>query len=73
MDGTALKRMIDRRGASRKSLAAALGVTPRTLQNKLGGRSQFKEGEIRALAQALGLTMRQVNRIFFDWGVNENH
>lgn len=70
MDATELRKVAARRGVTQTSLARAMGVVPKTLKNKLEGRSQFKEGEIRALAQALQLSRRQIDRIFFDWGVN---
>lgn len=65
MNATELRAAIARSGKTRVELARAMGATARTLQNKLAGRTQFKEREIKALAQSLGLGMGDVNRIFF--------
>lgn len=73
MDGAELRSAIARTGKSRKTLARAMGTTERTLLNKLTGRTQFKGKEIMALARELGLSLGEVDRIFFDCSVNENH
>lgn len=65
MNARELRSVIARSGKTRIELARAMGTTARTLQNKLAGRTQFKEREIKALSQALSLGMGDVDRIFF--------
>lgn len=66
MNTVELKCAIRRARKKRKTLASALGITDKTLDHKVSGKSQFKASEIVALAKALGLTLEQVNEIFFD-------
>lgn len=73
MDRMELRAAIARTGKGRRELAEAMGITTRTLLNKLSGVTEFKAREIQTLARELGLDLSQVERIFFDRGVNEIH
>lgn len=44
-----LKRALDVRGISQKSCAELLGITEKSLYNKLSNRSEFTYGEVRKL------------------------
>lgn len=73
MDRMELRAAIARTGKGRRELAEAMGITTRTLLNKLSGVTEFKAREIQTLARELGLDLSQVDRIFFDRVVNEIH
>lgn len=73
MDRMELRAAIARTGKGRRELAEAMGITTRTLLNKLSGVTEFKAREIQTLARELGLDLSQVDRIFFDRSVNEIH
>lgn len=65
MDRMELRAAIARTGKGRRELAEAMGITTRTLLNKLSGVTEFKAREIQTLARELGLDLSQVDRIFF--------
>lgn len=44
-----LQKALDARGISRKSCAELLGITEKSLYNKLSSRSEFTYGEVRRL------------------------
>lgn len=73
MDRMELRAAIARTGKGHRELAEAMGITTRTLLNKLSGVTEFKAREIQTLARELGLDLSQVDRIFFDRVVNEIH
>ena len=70
MDYSAFRAEVARRGMSNRSLADELCLSEQALYNKLNGRTEFKNSEIKKLAALLSLSMDDVNLIFFDGGVN---
>lgn len=56
-------------GDNQKKLAAAMGVSDNTLMWKLQGKYDFKQKEIKFIADRYKLNMRQVSEIFFGEGV----
>ena len=61
---------VARSGKTHREIAASLKLSEMALYNKVNGQSEFKNSEIKKLSQILGLTMRDVNTIFFDGLVN---
>ena len=49
-----------------KSLAEILQITPGTASRKLTGLSNFRDHEIKTLAEKYGLTPAEIQEIFFD-------
>lgn len=70
MDYPGLRAEIARCGISKQALAAQMGLSEQAFYNKLAGRTEFKNSEIKAIAKELSLSMEKVNFIFFDNGVN---
>lgn len=64
MDRTELRAELLRKGINQRTLAAALGISENALYQKLKGR-EFKESEIRKIADMLCLTAEDINRFFF--------
>lgn len=64
MNRDELRAAIARKNITRKDLADALGITPVALYNKMAGRNEFKETEIRKLIAVLELSPDAVNTIF---------
>lgn len=60
-------------GETNRSLARGLGLSEQALYNKLNGQTEFKNSEIKKLAEILHLSMESVNLIFFDGCVNFVH
>ena len=46
-------------------LARMLGVTESTLSWKINGRSEFRQSEIKAIADRYGLTGEEIKSMFF--------
>lgn len=65
-----LRASIARAGVTNRSLAAQLGLSEQALYNKIQGETEFKGSEIKNIARILGLSMGDVNLIFFDREVN---
>ena len=59
-------RIIEKYG-SRKAFAQALGIKETTLSIKLGGKSDFKESEIRRSMELLEIPAKEVGTYFFDY------
>ena len=59
-----LKEIIANKGLKLTWLAAQLGISEKSLYNKLNGVSDFKIAEINKLAVLLGLNRDDVTRIF---------
>lgn len=53
-------------GLNAKDLAKRIDMKPSTLSRKLNGMYDFKLGEVRDIAKALGLTPEETMRIFFE-------
>ncbi len=65
MNMNELRAELVRQGMTARSLAARIGMPETTLSVKMRGGSEFKNSEIKAIVQALHLSMSQVNQIFF--------
>ena len=52
-------------GFSQKQMADALGISESSYQKKEAGDIRFSDGEKVMVAKILGLSMDQVNQIFF--------
>lgn len=59
-----------RAGVTNRELASGLGLSEQAFYNKLNGKAEFKNSEIKRLTTILALTMESVNEIFFDGVVN---
>lgn len=64
---------VARADVSNRALAAHLGLSEQALYNKMSGKTEFKNSEIVKLAEVLGLSMEDVNLIFFSGSVNQIH
>lgn len=64
---------IAKSGETNRALASQINLSEQAFYNKLNGKSEFKNSEIKRLAQLLGLSMSEVNIIFFDNCVILNH
>lgn len=74
VDTAMLRERIEQSGLKLKYLAEALGITPQGLHKKLSNNSEFKASEIAALAELLGLSMRERDLIFFPhWRDGKSH
>lgn len=67
-----LKQKITESGLKIKYLAASCGVTERTFNNKLKGRTPFVQDEILILKKILCLTDDELALIFFAEGVEKS-
>ena len=70
MNYAELRASIARKGITNRRLAEALGISEQSLYNKMQGIREFKNSEIKHISKILGLSMRDVNIIFFDKSVN---
>ena len=70
MNYAELRASIARKGITNRHLAEALGISEQSLYNKMQGIREFKNSEIKHISKILGLSMRDVNIIFFDKSVN---
>ena len=52
-------------GDTQTELARMLGVTESTLSWKINGRAEFKQSEIKAIADRYGLTGEEIKSMFF--------
>lgn len=70
MNQSEFRVAVARRGISNRAMAGRLELSEQAFYNKINGQSEFKNSEIKALAEMLGLSMAEVNAIFFDGEVN---
>lgn len=70
MNSCEFRVAVVRAGISNRELANRLRMSEQTLYNKINGQTEFKNSEIKTLAETLKLSMREVNTIFFDGKVN---
>lgn len=61
---------VARAGVTNRELASGLGLSEQAFYNKLNGKAEFKNSEIKRITMILALTMDSVNQIFFDGIVN---
>ncbi len=66
MNTPELRAAVARSGKTNRELAKSLGLSETAFYNKVGGQTQFKNSEIKKLAELLGLSLEAVNVIFFD-------
>ena len=64
MNRRELRAEIARVGITNRCLARELGVSEQALYHKRGGRTEFKESEIKKIIALLDLSPRRVNEIF---------
>ena len=65
-----LRAAVARADVSNRAIAAYLELSEQALYNKMSGKTEFKNSEIVKLAEILGLSMSDVNLIFFSGSVN---
>ena len=61
-----LKAKIVENGDTQAQLAAALGISASNMNDKINGKSDFRQNEIVAIKNRYSLTADDVDRIFFD-------
>jgi len=59
-----LGRMRERR-MTQEALADAVGISRQQMNNKLNGRSAFKQSDIKAICSLLGIPLEEVGTYFF--------
>ena len=64
MDRAMLRAEIARCGISNRELCKELSISEQAFYNKMGGKAEFKESEIKKLIRALRLSPEDINRIF---------
>ena len=64
MNRSELRAAIARKNISKSALAEALGISRTALGQKLNGKREFKESEIRTLFRVLELSPDVFNSIF---------
>lgn len=65
MDKNLLIYYMKRAEDSTDDLAAALGIHPLTLRDKINGKTEFKKSEIEAVIRRYDLTPEEVFKVFF--------
>lgn len=65
MDKELLLYYVRKAGKSRKDLAQALGVSLKTIDNKIAGTSEFAASQIVQFARFCGIGGAEVIKIFF--------
>ena len=60
-----LKAKIVENGDTQAQLAAALGISPSNLNDKINGKVSFRQNEIAAIKEKYSLTANEVDTIFF--------
>ena len=66
MNTIELKVQMTRKQKTADQLCAAIGISKTAWYRKVGGESQFTQGEINGLRRELELNDQQVIKIFFD-------
>ena len=64
MNRAELRAAIARKDISLRDLAKALGISETSMWMKMKGEREFKESEIRKLAEILELSAADINLIF---------
>ena len=70
MNTAELRAALARKGLTNREVSARLNISEQAFYNKVNGNTEFKNSEIKLLAQILGLSMEDVNIIFFGSIVN---
>lgn len=66
-----LKKKIKKSGLKKCFICEKLGISMHTLDNKISGKSEFKQSEIMILKDLLHLTEEEALEIFFAQIVDE--
>ena len=66
MNKPLLKYFLTREGLTREDVSRALGISLKTVNNKILGHSEFKTSEILAIYKLCKLTPDEVVDIFFE-------
>lgn len=61
-----MRAAMARAGVSNKFMAEKLGLSSTAFYNKLTGRSEFKNSEIKIIAKTLSLSASELEAIFFE-------
>lgn len=69
-DSQKLNDLINESGISFTAICAKMGITRRSLYNKVNGRTDFKVSELNALQRILHMTAEERDSIFFNESVN---
>jgi transcriptional regulator with XRE-family HTH domain len=69
MDKDLLLYYMKKAGMTREDLAKALGITEKTLSNKILSKTEFSVSEMKKIAEACGISWEIVWRIFFGQSV----
>jgi len=64
-DVNKFKYFVNVKGVTLENVANAIGINPATLSRKIAGESDFKRHEIQAVKNYLGLSLEDVDDIFF--------
>lgn len=64
-DTDMLNEKIAQRGVKKRYVAKALNISETSLRNKIYNRQDFRQGEIVAICETLGLSAAERNKIFF--------
>ncbi len=70
MNAGELRVALVRNKVSNRDLAILIGLSEQALYNKINGTTEFKNSEIKKIAELLNLSLQDVNDIFFDGIVN---
>lgn len=65
MNGMELRGEMVKQGYTAKKLAKSIGIGQKAMSEKLSGKSDFKQSEIKKISSVLNLTNDQIIAIFF--------
>ena len=65
MDKELLVYFVKRGGKTLEDLAKGIGISMKSLYNKMSGRTDFSASQIRAIAAFLGIGAKEICDIFF--------
>lgn len=66
MNSNLLKAEMVKKGINGQTLSEEIGISESAFYRKMNGSSQFTQGEIRSIADALQMTRETIFAIFFD-------
>ena len=65
VNSTVLKKIIKEKGVKMEALAKNLDISTTSLKSKIEGRTDFKSEEVYRLKVFLGLSITQIDMLFF--------
>ena len=71
-DYSKLLGRIKEKGFTQETLAKHIGITPGVMSDKLNNKSNFKQKEMVAIAEALDFSIYEIGVYFFVLKVREN-